>query len=64
MPGEDFRLFYHSGEGEVGASAVSYRPKADEDGYFLLLASPEVKADDDEPRRRRPLCSSSIAPAA
>ncbi len=48
VPGEDFRLFYDGGEGEVGASAVSYRPKADEDGYFLLLASPEVKADDDE----------------
>ncbi len=48
VPGEDFRMFYDSGEGEVAASAVSYRPKADEDGYFLLLASPEVKADDDE----------------
>jgi len=48
VPGEDFRLFYDSGDGEVGASAVSYRPKTDEDGYFLLLASPEVKADDDE----------------
>lgn len=48
VPGEDFRLFYDSGDGEVGASTVSYRPKADEDGYFLLLASPEVKADDDE----------------
>lgn len=48
VPGEDFRLFYDSGDGEVGASAVSYRPKSDEDGYFLLLASPEVKADDDE----------------
>jgi Ca-activated chloride channel homolog len=48
VPGEDFRLFYDSGAGEVGASAVSYRPDADEDGYFLLLASPEVKSDDDE----------------
>jgi Ca-activated chloride channel family protein len=48
VPGEDFRMFYDSGEGEVGASAVSYRPKADEDGYFLLLASPELKADDDQ----------------
>jgi Ca-activated chloride channel family protein len=48
VPGEDFRLFYDSGEGQVGASAVSYRPKSEDDGYFLLLASPEVKADDDE----------------
>jgi Ca-activated chloride channel family protein len=48
VPGEDFRLFYDSGDGEVGASAVNYRPQADEDGYFLLLASPEVKVEDDE----------------
>jgi Ca-activated chloride channel homolog len=48
VPGEDFRMFFDTGEGEVAASAVSYRPKADEDGYFLLLASPEVKAADDE----------------
>jgi Ca-activated chloride channel family protein len=48
VPGEDFRLFYDSGEGKVGASAVSYRPKSDDDGYFLLLASPEVKAEDDK----------------
>jgi Ca-activated chloride channel family protein len=48
VPGEDFRLFFDSGEEGVGASVVSYRPKSDEDGYFLLLASPEVKADDDE----------------
>jgi Ca-activated chloride channel family protein len=47
VPGEDFRLFFDSGEGELGASAVSYRPKADEDGYFLLLASPQVKAAED-----------------
>jgi Ca-activated chloride channel family protein len=49
VPGEDFRLFFDSGDDEVAASAISYRPKADDDGYFLLLASPEVKADDDEP---------------
>jgi Ca-activated chloride channel family protein len=49
VPGEDFRLFFASGEEGVGASVVSYRPKSDEDGYFLLLASPQVKADDDKP---------------
>jgi Ca-activated chloride channel family protein len=49
VPGEDFRLFFDSGEGEVAASAISYRPKADEDGYFLLLASPDVQAAHDEP---------------
>jgi len=49
VPGEDFRMFYDSDEGEVGASAVTYRPKSDEDGYFLLLASPDMKSDDDKP---------------
>jgi Ca-activated chloride channel family protein len=48
VPGEDFRLLFDSGDGEVGASAVSYRPDDDEPGYFLLLASPEIKSDDDE----------------
>jgi Ca-activated chloride channel family protein len=49
VPGEDFRLFFDCGEGPVGASVVSYRPKADDDGYFILLASPEIKAADDKP---------------
>ena len=46
VPGEDFRLFFYTGEQSVAASVVSYRPKANEDGYFLLLSSPEVKAAD------------------
>jgi Ca-activated chloride channel family protein len=49
VPAEDFRLFYSSGDEAVGASAVSYRPKSDDEGYFLLLVSPEVKAEDDKP---------------
>ena len=43
VPGDDFRLLFDSGDGSVGASVVSYRPKANDDGYFLLLASPEIK---------------------
>ena len=49
VPGEDFRLFFDTGEDSVAASVVSYRPKSDDDGYFLLLASPEVKAADEKP---------------
>jgi Ca-activated chloride channel family protein len=49
IPGDDFRLMYDAGDGSVGASVVSYRPKAGEDGYFLLLASPEIKSDDTKP---------------
>ena len=45
VPGSDFRLFYDTHGGAVGASVVSYRPSEGEDGYFLLLATPEVKRD-------------------
>ena len=49
VPGEDFRLFFDSGEGQVSASTLSYRPKGDEDGYFLLLASPKVDTGKQKP---------------
>src|SRR4051812_10976888 len=49
VPGEDFRLFFDTGEKSVAASVVSYRPKSSEDGYFLMLSSPEVKAADAKP---------------
>jgi Ca-activated chloride channel family protein len=44
IPAEDFRLFYDSGDTSIGASVISYRPQGDQDGYFLLLASPEIQA--------------------
>ncbi|MGE0607952.1 MAG: VIT domain-containing protein [Pirellulales bacterium] len=44
IPSSDFRLFYDVAAGEVGTSVLSYRPKPDEDGFFLLLASPQIKA--------------------
>jgi Ca-activated chloride channel family protein len=49
VPGEDFRLLYDAGEGSVAASVLSYRPKADEDGYFLLLATPQIESADSQP---------------
>ncbi|HEY4235277.1 MAG TPA: VIT domain-containing protein, partial [Lacipirellulaceae bacterium] len=49
VPGDDFRLMFDSGDGAVGASVISYRPKTGEDGYFLLLASPEIKSADTAP---------------
>jgi hypothetical protein len=48
VPTDDFRLFYDVGKGVVGSRVVSYRPKSDDEGYFLLLTSPELKADDSE----------------
>ncbi|MEQ8791717.1 MAG: VIT domain-containing protein [Pirellulaceae bacterium] len=44
IPESDFRLFFDTAAGSLGASVVSYRPEPNEDGYFLLLASPEVKS--------------------
>ncbi len=43
IPTADFRLIYTLADGAVGASLLSYRPSSSEDGYFLLMASPEVK---------------------
>ncbi len=49
VPSDDFRLFFDTGDKSVAASVVSYRPKASEDGYFLLLAGPDVKRADAKP---------------
>ncbi|RIK72609.1 MAG: hypothetical protein DCC67_19030 [Planctomycetota bacterium] len=58
IPTEDFRLFYDAESGKLGASLVSYRPDKDDDGYFLLLATPGIKAaaerDEDDGRDERP----------
>ncbi len=48
VPTGDFRLMFDVDKGAVGASVISYKPKEGEDGYFLLLASPQVKAPDAE----------------
>jgi Ca-activated chloride channel homolog len=50
VPSSDFRVVYTLAEGAVGASVLSYRPSYSDDGYFLLLASPEVKAPDVKPQ--------------
>jgi Ca-activated chloride channel family protein len=52
VPRADFRLVYTLAEGALGATVLSVRPSTDEDGYFLLLASPRVKAPDAEARPR------------
>jgi len=50
VPSSDFRVVYTLSEGAIGASVVSYRPSGGDDGYFLLLASPEVKPPDARPQ--------------
>lgn len=49
VPRSDFRLVYTLAEGALGASVLSYRPSEGEDGYFLLLASPDVEKPDAKP---------------
>lgn len=44
VPTSDFRLLYDVGDAKVGASVIAYRPDQGDDGYFVLLASPEIKA--------------------
>jgi Ca-activated chloride channel family protein len=52
VPTADFRLLFDTADGKLGASLLSYRPDANDDGYYLLLASPEVKAaSDDRPAK-------------
>ena len=41
---DDFRLLYGTVNGLVGMNVISYRPTDGDDGYFVLLASPEVKS--------------------
>ena len=50
VPSSDFRVVYTLTEGALGASVISYRESSGDDGYFLLLASPEVKAPDTRPQ--------------
>jgi Ca-activated chloride channel family protein len=48
VPAADFRLFFDVDKGALGTSVLTYRPHENEDGYFLLLTSPQVKAPDAE----------------
>jgi Ca-activated chloride channel family protein len=43
VPRADFRLIYTLAEGALGATILSTRPTAGEDGFFLLLASPQFQ---------------------
>ena len=45
VPQSDFRLLYDVGDETVGAKVISYRPDSSDEGYFLLLVSPEVKSE-------------------
>jgi len=46
---DDFRLLYGAEQGPVGMNLISYRPDQSEEGYFLLLAAPDIKPVDAKP---------------
>jgi Ca-activated chloride channel family protein len=52
VPTSDFRLLYDVGRGKVSTKVVSYRPDESADGYFLMLATPEIKAENQERPRK------------
>ncbi len=49
VPTSDFRLMYDVGDQQVAANVLSYRPDKNDEGYFLLLVSPEIKRATDKP---------------
>jgi Ca-activated chloride channel family protein len=49
-PDKDFDLFYSISDEDFGLNLISYRDPLDEDrdGFFLLLAAPNIEVDPDE----------------
>jgi len=56
IPTADFRLFFDVEKGQLGAGVLSYRPEENDDGYFLLLASPQITAADAERPKKTVVC--------
>ena len=50
---KDFQLFYSVGNKEIGLTPLAHRPISAEDGYFMLLISPQVEVSktNDHPAR-------------
>jgi len=42
---DDLRLLYSTDASPVGLNVISYKPETSEDGYFLLLATPDTRAE-------------------
>lgn len=42
---DDLRLLYSTDAGPVGLNVISYKPDDKDDGYFVMLASPEARAN-------------------
>ncbi|PHS10439.1 MAG: hypothetical protein COA78_11275 [Blastopirellula sp.] len=52
VPMHDFRLFFDTAKESLSASVLTYKPNSSEEGYFLMLASPQFKTDiKDQPKK-------------
>lgn len=40
---KDFILYYSLADQEINSSLVNFRPRTDKDGYFLFMASPDIR---------------------
>jgi Ca-activated chloride channel family protein len=46
LPGDkDFLLYYTLSDREINASVLSFRPRTDRDGFFILLAEPKFRTN-------------------
>ena len=48
VPNSDFRLFFDVGNQAVGTSVMSFRQDKEEQGYVMMLISPEIKKKADK----------------
>lgn len=52
IPVTDFRLFFDTDQNDVGANVISYWPEGEDQGYFVLLASPKIQSkSSDQPTK-------------
>lgn len=49
-PTGDFHLLYTVGDSPIGVTVLSYKPENSSDGYFLLLASPQIRKVETKPQ--------------
>lgn len=49
LPTTDFQVFYKSSDTDVGATLLTHQPVAGEDGYFMLLVSPNPRSSAQNP---------------
>lgn len=52
IPSTDFRLVFDTTNDKLGVSVMSYWPKDADAGYFIVLASPELKPAEGEPVKK------------